>query len=247
MHSEWYRSRRRGWLAIMGQRQLERERERRRRRRDLLLLLACHQSHQQRQEQQRQQYLAVLALAEEAQKQLVTVLELAEEAEDNRPARKRNTVPRAAIVKPADSPLQHIVLIGGDAAFILTMGVNRAMFDALLKRFKPLYNTTPLMPGHGEPSRLHIANRILAPDMALALVLTYMHSLMRAYRLGQLAGVTQSSVTKYLALGQRVLLAVFATERQAKSGVDVRQGHAARLQRHHHAAPPTDGGRRLYA
>ena len=121
------------------------------------------------------------------------------------------------------------------------MGVNRKLFKFLLDRFTPAYNSRPLTLGAAPPTNaqvcyvlacacysvtslplcalwrlIQIRNRKLPRDMTLCLLLTYMHSVMKQFRLSQMFGITPGSVSQYLYFAKGILLDVLAECREAQ-------------------------------
>lgn len=162
----------------------------------------------------------------------------------NNPDRRRVTLRASSLVPVHRSPAMQLLLSGDDDAFIMSMGVDHRLFQFLLDRCTPIYNTTALTVGARAPTRAQVlpsplfpflcivcarvadtvscvrtsqlANRKLSCDLTLALTLTFLHSVMRQFRLGQMFGLTPGSVSQYLFFGKCMLSTVLKSCRQAQ-------------------------------
>ena len=145
--------------------------------------------------------------------------------------RHRSVVLRSAIVAACASPAQKILTEGNSDAYLLTMGVNKRLFDELMQRFLPVWCATPLTLGAATPSQAHvrtsacvvasfqflvharagcsqISRRKLSPELTLSLVLNWLHSRMTELRLGLYHGLTQSASSRYLTAAKHMLWTV---------------------------------------
>ncbi|CAO3600926.1 unnamed protein product [Absidia cylindrospora] len=117
--------------------------------------------------------------------------------------RERFYTDSSSLTSPSKSIVK-LMLTNRDAgAFITHLGLDPHSFDVLLEFFEKKY--PPANPGLGRP-------RAFGPDMALALVLMYLHNTMKQETLCLLFGATAAVISRTKRLGLDTLESIFRND-----------------------------------